>query len=904
MSGKTVLFIESNTTGTGGRLLELALKQGYRTHFICADPSRYPFLAELWLPPIVADTSSVAALRETVVGLRPDAILSTSEYYLETAARLAAELGLHGADPEAIALCRDKGRLAECLKRAGVPAPETVILTRPEDLAEVGKRLTFPVVVKPAMGSGSIGVRLCKDLDSLRASVAALFGKKENERGLAASPNVLVQEYLDGPEFSVEVIGTGRGLEVLAITRKHLGSPPHFVETGHDLPAALPAEQSVALDQATREGLKATGLIWGPAHLEFRFYRDRPVLIEINPRLAGGMIPALIEQALGIDPLARLLDLTLNGSADLSPVRLEGSSIRFFVAELQGRLRSVPDRASLSALAGVVDLAITRTAGEAIHPTGDFRDRIGWVITRGKDIDESALRADAVLAKAEWQIGPLTEADGAQGFNERHKPGLHEAALPIVRSLPSPAARSAELQQLVALDRAHLLMLLERGLISKSAGRTLLRAMETLEQEAFDALIDRQAPRGTYLLYEDALIERCGLEVGGAVHLGRSRNDMNAAQFKLALRAPFRETQAALFALRQSLLAAAERHQEAAMPVYSQYQPGLPGTYGFYLAGVEEALSRDQQGLMVLLDDLDRSPLGAGAGAGTTVPINPELTAELLGFRTTAAHALDAVASRDLGLRLLAALAATGVTLSRCLQDLQLWTTREFDYLRTPDNLTGGSSMMPQKRNPYLLEMAQGRAAVPAAAFSEALQGMLKTPFSNSVQVGTEAVKPIDRAFGALREAALLVRLHIDGATPNRQTMRAGLLRGAVMTTAMAESLALSGRLSFRDAHQRLGQSLVALDQQVPVDQALRAAFPEAADACPQDPLRWPALFAHGGGPGALSRLLDLARTRLASDGTLLREACWHWRRAHETLKRAVAARLANDHPSEEENPS
>ena len=902
MSRKTILFIESNTTGTGGRLLEHALKRGHRVHFICADPSRYPFLGDLFVSPIIADTTSASALRSTVSGLNPDGILSTSEYYLETAARLAFELGLPGADPEAVALCRDKSRLARCLKRAGIPSPGTVILEKPEDLDEVGKLLEFPVVVKPAMGSGSIGVRLCNDEDNLRRRVLALLGKKQNERGLSVSSKVLVQEYLNGPEFSVEVMGTGNGLEILAITRKHLGPTPHFVETGHDLPADLSDHQRTALEQVTHESLKATGLVRGPAHLEFRFHREGPVLIEINPRLAGGMIPVLIEQALGIDPLACLLDLALTGTVQLSPRHREAASIRFFVAQKPGRLLSVPDQATLSTLPGVAELTLTRKAGETITPAGDFRDRIGWVITRGRNIGESADRAKTVLEKADWQIAPPTEEDCDRGFNQKHTAGLHQTALQIVRKLPNEASRRITLQQLIDLDRAQVLMLLERELMPKEDGKTILRAIETLEKERFGALISRQAPRGTYLLYEDALIELCGLEKGGAVHLGRSRNDMNAAQFKLNLRVPYREVQAALFRLRQSLLTASCRYREAVMPVYSQYQPGLPGTYGYYLAGVEEALSRDQQGLLALLEDLNRSPLGAGAGAGTTVPIDPQILARFLGFQTTATHALDAVASRDLGLRLLAALAAAGMTLSRCLQDLQLWTTREFDFLVIPDNLTGGSSMMPQKRNPYLLEMAQGRSAMPAAAFGEAFQGMLKTPFSNSVQVGTEAVKPINRALAGLTEAAELTRLYVDGASPNRAAMLTSLDRGAVMTTAVAEALAVSGRISFRDAHQRLGQALANLEGAVPVDGALREAFPDAAHACPQERERWPGLFQHGGGPGALSRQLDGARERLNGHGTTLRDMVAGWTQARESLARAVSELLHSD-SNEKGNP-
>ena len=164
------------------------------------------------------------------------------------------------------------------------------------------------------------------------------------------------------------------------------------------------------------------------------------------------------------------------------------------------------------------------------------------------------------------------------------------------------------------------------------------------------------------------------------------------------------------------------------MPGYTHYQAAVPTTYGHHLGGVAGAIDRDLEALAAASAGLDTSPLGAGVGHGTTQPIAPVRTAALLGFERPAPHSLDAVASRDVVLRLLAAAAVLGVTASRLAADLLLWTTAEFAFLELPDELVGSSSAMPQKRNPFLLEHVKGRSARAAGAFVAAATAMHASP--------------------------------------------------------------------------------------------------------------------------------------------------------------------------------
>ncbi|HEX8393199.1 MAG TPA: argininosuccinate lyase, partial [Longimicrobium sp.] len=367
------------------------------------------------------------------------------------------------------------------------------------------------------------------------------------------------------------------------------------------------------------------------------------------------------------------------------------------------------------------------------------------------------------------------------------------------------AAIDRELPFYLQVDRAHLVMLVEEGLLRAAAGRRQLEVMDELEATGFAALRGRRAPRGLYLLYEDYLIERLGEREGGAVHLARSRNDINATVLRLRLRGVHQRLVRESLRLAAALLRGARRHAATVMPIYTHHQAALPATYGHYLAGVAAALLRDVRGVQAAGAEMERCPLGAGAAGGTTVRIDPERTARLLGFSRGVVHSLDAVASRDLVLRLLSASAVLGVTLSRLATDLQLWSTSEFGFLDFPDELVGSSSMMPQKRNAFLLEHVQGRAGAPLGAFTAAATAMHATPFSNSVAVGTEGVRPVWDALEQVAEACLLARLCAAGARPRPAAMRDRAVKGFTPATELANRLVLGAGISFRQAHHRVG---------------------------------------------------------------------------------------------------
>jgi argininosuccinate lyase len=456
----------------------------------------------------------------------------------------------------------------------------------------------------------------------------------------------------------------------------------------------------------------------------------------------------------------------------------------------------------------------------------------------------------------------------------------------------SAADIEAELPLMMRVDQAHTVMLAEQELISPAAASGLLRCMDDLAAERFRPLLSRPAPRGIYLMYEGYLIERLGQEIGGVLHSGRSRNDLKATITYLRFRSwvlDFVEQAARLEAV---LLSRAREHQKVLMPIYTHFQAAMPITYGHYLLGVTLAIGRDIDAMRAASTALEVCPLGAGAVAGTDLSIDPTRTARLLGFASSTQHALDAVASRDVLLRLLGAATGIAVTLSRLATDLQLWSTAEFGFIGFPDRLVGSSSAMPQKRNAFLLEHVKAKPGQALGAWAAAASTMTSTPFTNSIEVGTEAVAGVWHGLQAVEQAVLLSQVLVSGARPCADRMRERAESGFTSATSVANRLVQQG-VPFRTAHHMVGEA---------VRRAVEAGSTKLAEFGPPGWLDGIGLadldldsvvraHVYGGGPGAFTLPFEQAVTAWAAHRT------WHlkWRRsvaaAEAVLAEAVRVR-------------
>jgi argininosuccinate lyase len=877
---KRLVLVESNTTGTGRLFARRASALGLVPVLLAADPNRYAYVEHDVVARVMTDTSDQDAVLETVRALGGDAdiagVTSSSEYYIETAASCALALGLPGPSPEAVRACRHKGVQREILKAAGLGGPAW---TRARTVAEVRDAgIPYPVVLKPCSGSGSIGVRLCADEAEATAHAATLLSVTENERGLGVPPEILVEEFLTGQEYSIEMFDG----YMVATVDKRLGPLPWFVETGHDTPSRLPLGRERLLADASRKAVAALNLCWGAVHVELRMGAAGAQIIEVNPRLAGGMIPYLVNRAYGID----LIEDQIRAAAGLpraatATIRA-AASIRFLTADAPGTLGD-PDHAVTAALAvdGVVDAAIYRARDEAIAPAEDFRGRIGHVISVSDRIDGTApAAADLGLKKLRAELRP--ERVMAAGVDTgRLNTALNAEAHRIVYGQDSGIGITEELLLISEVDRAHLVMLTERGIIDATRTGRLLAAIGRLRGEDFAAMRARPMPRGVYLAYEGLLAELLGDAIAGVLHTGRSRNDLNATTARLRARADYVLLLDAAKALADTLLEHALEYQDTVMPAYTHGQPAVPITFGHYLAAAAAAVLRGFSDLLAAGAELESNPLGAGAVGGTSIPIDPGRTAQLLGFQDVALNSVDAVASRDFALRLLAAASTLGVTLVRVAHDLKVWTSEESGVLRLADDLVGSSSMMPQKRNPFLLEYIQGKASSSLGSYLSAASAMATAGYTNAISVGTEAMRQLRPGLRETADAVTLLRLVIRGAAPDAHRMHERATAGFTTATYYAERLVAAG-VPFRAAHHQVGRTVLA---------AIAGGTPFTAEGADLDPAAVAAANAFGGGPGggSVGRAVDTLRGRAEKLNAVTTARRTRWADAATLLDQAVS---------------
>lgn len=410
------LFIESNTTGTGALAVRRLLAQGDCVSFLASRPEKYPVLAEPAprLEVVRLDTNDLAAVLRAVEEVdrqnKVGAVLTFSEFYVSAAAEVAARFGFRYLNPDAARVCRSKPSTRRALREAGLATPGFWLVASADEAARIAAALSYPAVVKPPSDSSSKGVRLVRDAGELMDHFHLLHAQRMNDRGQALTGEVLIETFLQGPEFSVETVTLGPGrTEVIGVTAKHLSPPPLFVETGHDFPAAVSDETRERLAWAAVTALTAVGFDFGPAHTEVRLTAAGPVVVEINPRLAGGMIPELVRHATGIDLLGVFLDQLLGRPLELAPSRAETASIRFLLADRAGRLAGVERIEQVRQFPGIREVWVGKSPGAPVRPAEEAADRLGYAIASGGDRKRVAAVAEDALRALRVHIETLTE---------------------------------------------------------------------------------------------------------------------------------------------------------------------------------------------------------------------------------------------------------------------------------------------------------------------------------------------------------------------------------------------------------------------------------------------------------------------------------------------------------------
>ncbi|MEV0644087.1 ATP-grasp domain-containing protein [Phytomonospora sp. NPDC050363] len=397
----SLVFVESNTTGTGMLALAKSRDLGLRPVLVTGRPGRYRGLSDVDAEVIVCDTNDTGEIADRLDATELAGITTTSEYYLPAAAELAAKFGVPGNPPGAARRCRDKAAVRAALSGAGIGQPRWAVASAAGEVAGAVAEVGLPCVVKPVDESGSSGVRLCSTLDEARTQAAALLAVTRNVRDQPSAGLVLFEEYVDGREFSVELFGHAGVTSCVGITEKTVVGEPWFVEAGHVFPASLDGPDAAAIVSAVREAVAVLGIGLGATHTEVRLTERGPVLIEINARAAGGMIPELVRLATGVDLLEQQLRAAAGLPVRLDPTRAGHAGIAFLLSPGDGVLTSVSGAAEARAVPGVERVTLTTEPGSRVHPARDAYHRLGHVIAAGRDpraVGESLGLAKAAIA--------------------------------------------------------------------------------------------------------------------------------------------------------------------------------------------------------------------------------------------------------------------------------------------------------------------------------------------------------------------------------------------------------------------------------------------------------------------------------------------------------------------------
>jgi argininosuccinate lyase len=356
----------------------------------------------------------------------------------------------------------------------------------------------------------------------------------------------------------------------------------------------------------------------------------------------------------------------------------------------------------------------------------------------------------------------------------------------------------------IAGSQAHARMLRHVGLLSREEHAAIDRALREIKREldrnqfAFD-----DADEDIHMAVERRLGEKIG-EVAGKLHTARSRNDQVATDLRLYGMRACRELMLAIADLQETLLRRAQEHRQALMPGYTHLQRAQVVSLAHHLLAYVEMLQRDIERFEDAHDRCNVLPLGSGALAATTLPIDRRMVAEELGFESISANSLDAVSDRDFVVEIVAACALLMVHLSRLGEEIVLWTSSEFGFAELPDAYATGSSLMPQKKNPDVLELARGRSGRAVGDLVAVLTTLKGLPLAYNRDL-QEDKPPLFDAVDVAMQTTVIVSDVVRVIGFDTEAMRAAASDPLLMATDLADYLVVKG-VPFREAHRVVGR--------------------------------------------------------------------------------------------------
>ena len=365
-------------------------------------------------------------------------------------------------------------------------------------------------------------------------------------------------------------------------------------------------------------------------------------------------------------------------------------------------------------------------------------------------------------------------------------------------------------------SRAHATMLGEKGIITKEDAKKILEGLNTIASEMDDGIFPYRVEfEDIHLNVEARLSELIG-PTAGRLHTGRSRNDQVATDFRLWVRDAIDRTIVSLKALQKALVDQADQHADTIMPGFTHLQTAQPVTFGHHCLAYVEMFDRDIGRFEDAKKRLNECPLGAAALAGTSFPIDREMTAKALDFDRPMRNSLDAVSDRDFAIETVQAAALCATHLSRLAEEIVVWCSAQFAFVKLPDDLTTGSSIMPQKRNPDAAELVRAKTGRVNGAAISLLTMMKGLPLAYSKDM-QEDKEPVFSAIDSLDLSVTAMTAMMSALTVNQDAMRTAAAQGFSTATDLADWLVRVLKLPFREAHHATG-ALVAMAETKGID--------------------------------------------------------------------------------------
>ncbi len=366
-------------------------------------------------------------------------------------------------------------------------------------------------------------------------------------------------------------------------------------------------------------------------------------------------------------------------------------------------------------------------------------------------------------------------------------------------------------------SEAHTLMLLENKIIDKQEAAKILGALEKLKGN----ISEKSEAEDIHELIESLVIKKAGIEAGGKMHTARSRNDQVALDIRMKIRD---DINMACFCLNQTietLIDVAEKNQHVIMPLYTHMQQAQVGLFSHFLIAYADALFRDLDRFYVAYGRVNESPLGAGPVGGTSIPIDRQFTAKMLGFKGLVENSIDATTSRDFVAEYIGNAAILMTNLSRMAEDFIIWSTSEFSFIELSDKFTSSSSVMPQKKNPDVLELIRGKTSQVIGYQMSVLANLKGLPsgYNRDLQQIKVSIWPTSKI---IISSLLIVNSLLKTMKVNEKKLRQAIDGGYSISLDIAEALVRKG-IPFRNAHKIVGnlvqiasnsrKSLLALSQ-------------------------------------------------------------------------------------------